>query len=47
MVAPTMFEIDGIGELSREVFGPILHVVRYPVSELPRVMEDINATTMA
>ena len=22
MVAPTMFEIDGIGELSREVFGP-------------------------
>ena len=44
MVAPTMFEIDGIGELSREVFGPILHVVRYPVSELPRVMEEINGT---
>jgi RHH-type proline utilization regulon transcriptional repressor/proline dehydrogenase/delta 1-pyrroline-5-carboxylate dehydrogenase len=44
MVPPTMFEIDGIGQLSREVFGPILHVVRYPVSELPRVMEDINGT---
>jgi RHH-type transcriptional regulator, proline utilization regulon repressor / proline dehydrogenase / delta 1-pyrroline-5-carboxylate dehydrogenase len=44
MVVPTMFEIDGIRELSREVFGPVLHVVRYPVAELPRVMEDINST---
>jgi RHH-type proline utilization regulon transcriptional repressor/proline dehydrogenase/delta 1-pyrroline-5-carboxylate dehydrogenase len=44
MVPPTMFEIGGIRELSREVFGPVLHVVRYPVSDLPRVIADINST---
>jgi RHH-type proline utilization regulon transcriptional repressor/proline dehydrogenase/delta 1-pyrroline-5-carboxylate dehydrogenase len=44
MVPPTMFEIGSIRELSREVFGPVLHVVRYPVSELPRVIGDINTT---
>jgi RHH-type proline utilization regulon transcriptional repressor/proline dehydrogenase/delta 1-pyrroline-5-carboxylate dehydrogenase len=44
MVPPTMFEIGDIRELSREVFGPVLHVVRYPVSDLPRVIADINST---
>ena len=44
MVPPTMFEIGSIRELSREVFGPVLHVVRYPVSDLPRVIADINST---
>jgi RHH-type proline utilization regulon transcriptional repressor/proline dehydrogenase/delta 1-pyrroline-5-carboxylate dehydrogenase len=44
MVPPTMFEIGSIRELPREVFGPVLHVVRYPVSELPRVIGDINST---
>jgi RHH-type proline utilization regulon transcriptional repressor/proline dehydrogenase/delta 1-pyrroline-5-carboxylate dehydrogenase len=43
-VSPTMFEIGSIDELQREVFGPVLHVVRYPMSELPRVIEDINST---
>ena len=28
-VAPTMIEIDGVAELEREVFGPVLHVLRY------------------
>ena len=44
IVPPTMFEIGDIRELSREVFGPVLHVVRYPVSDLPRVIADINST---
>ena len=28
-VPPTLIELDCIDELKREVFGPVLHVVRY------------------
>ena len=28
-VAPTLIELDRLDELEREVFGPVLHVVRY------------------
>ena len=27
-----------------EMFGPILHVIRYKVSDMPKVLEDINAS---
>ncbi|MEK0082957.1 bifunctional proline dehydrogenase/L-glutamate gamma-semialdehyde dehydrogenase PutA [Benzoatithermus flavus] len=43
-VAPTLVEIDRIGRLEKESFGPILHVVRYPGSRLDQVVESINAT---
>jgi len=43
-VAPTAFEIDGIHQLHKEQFGPILHVVRYKASELDQVIDSINAT---
>jgi RHH-type transcriptional regulator, proline utilization regulon repressor / proline dehydrogenase / delta 1-pyrroline-5-carboxylate dehydrogenase len=43
-VAPTAFEIDGIGYLEKEVFGPILHVVRFKSDQLDAVLDDINAT---
>jgi RHH-type proline utilization regulon transcriptional repressor/proline dehydrogenase/delta 1-pyrroline-5-carboxylate dehydrogenase len=42
--APCAFEIDSIRSLEREVFGPILHVVRFGSRELDAVIEDINAT---
>ncbi len=42
--APRAFEIDGIGRLEREVFGPILHVVRYDGTRLAQVCDAINAT---
>jgi RHH-type proline utilization regulon transcriptional repressor/proline dehydrogenase/delta 1-pyrroline-5-carboxylate dehydrogenase len=42
--APRAFEIDGIGRLEREVFGPILHLVRYRGDRLDTVIEAINAT---
>jgi RHH-type proline utilization regulon transcriptional repressor/proline dehydrogenase/delta 1-pyrroline-5-carboxylate dehydrogenase len=41
---PTAFEIDGLERLQREVFGPILHVIRYPADRLDQVIEAINAT---
>jgi RHH-type transcriptional regulator, proline utilization regulon repressor / proline dehydrogenase / delta 1-pyrroline-5-carboxylate dehydrogenase len=43
-VAPLAVEIDSLSRLSREVFGPILHVVRYSSSAIDKVVEAINAT---
>ncbi|MEO6960265.1 MAG: bifunctional proline dehydrogenase/L-glutamate gamma-semialdehyde dehydrogenase PutA, partial [Burkholderiaceae bacterium] len=43
-VAPTLIEIDKIGSLKREVFGPVLHVVRYRRDELDLLLDDINST---
>ncbi|MCZ6460030.1 MAG: bifunctional proline dehydrogenase/L-glutamate gamma-semialdehyde dehydrogenase PutA [Gammaproteobacteria bacterium] len=42
--APRVFEIDSINQLQREVFGPLLHVVRYNANNLDSVIDEINAT---
>jgi RHH-type proline utilization regulon transcriptional repressor/proline dehydrogenase/delta 1-pyrroline-5-carboxylate dehydrogenase len=43
-IAPTIIEIEAIAELEREVFGPVLHVLRYRQGELAALIEQINAT---
>ncbi len=43
-VAPTLIEINSLSELEREVFGPVLHVLRYERDALPALLEQINAT---
>jgi RHH-type proline utilization regulon transcriptional repressor/proline dehydrogenase/delta 1-pyrroline-5-carboxylate dehydrogenase len=43
-VAPTLIELDRIDRLEREVFGPVLHVIRYPADALDTVIDAINAT---
>jgi RHH-type transcriptional regulator, proline utilization regulon repressor / proline dehydrogenase / delta 1-pyrroline-5-carboxylate dehydrogenase len=43
-VAPTIIEIKRIGDLEREVFGPVLHVLRFKRRELDALVEDINRT---
>jgi RHH-type proline utilization regulon transcriptional repressor/proline dehydrogenase/delta 1-pyrroline-5-carboxylate dehydrogenase len=43
-VAPTIIEVDRVAEVAREVFGPVLHVVRYKRQDLDRLVEEINAT---
>ncbi len=43
-VAPTMIEIDDIAQLEDEVFGPVLHILRYKRRDLPQVLEQIRAT---
>jgi RHH-type proline utilization regulon transcriptional repressor/proline dehydrogenase/delta 1-pyrroline-5-carboxylate dehydrogenase len=42
--APLLAEISGIAELEGEVFGPVLHLVRFRASDIGRVVDDINAT---
>jgi len=43
-VPPTLIEIDSIDELTREVFGPVLHVLRYKRDSLDQVLDQINGT---
>ena len=42
-VAPTLIELNDLHSLQREVFGPVLHVLRYQRRELPQLLERINA----
>ena len=43
-VLPTLIELNHIGELQREVFGPVLHLVRYARNDLDQLLDQINAT---
>lgn len=42
--APRVFEIDRLDQLQQEIFGPVLHIIRYAARDLERVIDDINAT---
>ncbi len=46
-VAPTLVEIDRVGDLREEVFGPVLHVLRYRRDGLRALLDDIAATGYA
>ncbi len=41
-VAPTVLRVKGIGELEREVFGPVLHVARFDAERIDDVVAAIN-----
>ncbi|MFH1870569.1 MAG: bifunctional proline dehydrogenase/L-glutamate gamma-semialdehyde dehydrogenase PutA [Pseudomonadota bacterium] len=43
-VAPTLIEIDALAELQGEVFGPVLHVLRFAAGDLEGLVAAINAT---
>lgn len=43
-VPPTVLEIGSMAELQREVFGPVLHIVRYRRADLGKVVDTINGT---
>ncbi|HKU98741.1 MAG TPA: bifunctional proline dehydrogenase/L-glutamate gamma-semialdehyde dehydrogenase PutA [Vineibacter sp.] len=43
-VAPALVELDGGNRLAQEVFGPVVHVVRWSAGHLDAVVDEINAT---
>jgi RHH-type proline utilization regulon transcriptional repressor/proline dehydrogenase/delta 1-pyrroline-5-carboxylate dehydrogenase len=43
-VAPHIFELGDASQLTEEVFGPILHVVRYDAERLEEVLRSIERT---
>jgi RHH-type transcriptional regulator, proline utilization regulon repressor / proline dehydrogenase / delta 1-pyrroline-5-carboxylate dehydrogenase len=47
-VAPAIIELDRARELREEVFGPVLHVVRWRAAELETLLDDIagNGTAL-
>jgi RHH-type proline utilization regulon transcriptional repressor/proline dehydrogenase/delta 1-pyrroline-5-carboxylate dehydrogenase len=46
-VAPTIVELESARELKEEVFGPVLHVVRWRAGELDQLLGDIAANGTA
>ena len=41
---PRLYEISSLDELTKEVFGPILHVIRYKASKLDDILAQIQNT---
>lgn len=43
-IAPTVIEIPSLSLLTNEIFGPVLHVIRFKRDALPQLIEQINQT---
>ena len=43
-VAPHLFELDQPGDLAEEVFGPVLHVMRWRADRLHALLDQLGAT---
>ncbi len=41
---PRAYELQSLSQLQREVFGPVLHVVRWKADQLDAVIDQVNAT---
>ncbi|WP_413043578.1 trifunctional transcriptional regulator/proline dehydrogenase/L-glutamate gamma-semialdehyde dehydrogenase [Pseudomonas sp. YJ42] len=42
-VKPTLIELERLDELQQEIFGPVLHVLRYRRADLDKLLDQINA----
>ncbi|WP_370979562.1 bifunctional proline dehydrogenase/L-glutamate gamma-semialdehyde dehydrogenase PutA [Agaribacterium sp. ZY112] len=42
LFAPRLYELSHLSVLTKEVFGPIVHIIRYKADELDSVIEQIN-----
>ncbi|MEO0607787.1 MAG: L-glutamate gamma-semialdehyde dehydrogenase, partial [Pseudomonadota bacterium] len=42
-VTPIAFELDQVSDLKAEIFGPVLHLVRFTPERFEQVIEEINA----
>jgi RHH-type proline utilization regulon transcriptional repressor/proline dehydrogenase/delta 1-pyrroline-5-carboxylate dehydrogenase len=43
-IAPTVIEISNLAELQKEVFGPVLHILRFRRDQLSELIDQINGT---
>ena len=41
-IAPTVIRVNGIADLRREIFGPVLHIAVFDSEELPNIINDVN-----
>ena len=42
-VPPTLIEVSQVADVEREVFGPVLHVLRYKRDALDKLIDEVNA----
>jgi RHH-type proline utilization regulon transcriptional repressor/proline dehydrogenase/delta 1-pyrroline-5-carboxylate dehydrogenase len=42
--APCAYEINSLDDLGREVFGPVLHIVRYKAVDIDKIIQAVNDT---
>jgi len=42
-IRPVAFELRSLSELKDEIFGPVLHVVRFKAEDLEKLVDEINA----
>lgn len=42
-VTPAIVKVDGIADMEREIFGPVLHVATFKAREIDKIVDDINA----
>ena len=43
-VPPTIVELKSLTDLKREVFGPVLHVIRYQRDDLDKLIDEVNGS---
>ncbi len=43
-VAPTVIRVQGIADMPREIFGPVLHVATFKAGQIDAVVAAVNAT---
>jgi RHH-type proline utilization regulon transcriptional repressor/proline dehydrogenase/delta 1-pyrroline-5-carboxylate dehydrogenase len=41
-VPPTLIEVDSYDDVTREVFGPVLHITRFEAEDIPSIIDAIN-----
>jgi len=43
-IAPTAIRVEGIKDIEREIFGPVLHIATFGAGEIDEVIAAVNAT---
>ncbi|MEP6432437.1 MAG: bifunctional proline dehydrogenase/L-glutamate gamma-semialdehyde dehydrogenase PutA, partial [Lentilitoribacter sp.] len=43
-VAPCVIKVNGISDLEKEIFGPVLHIATFKADEIDKIVDDINAS---
>ena len=43
-IAPVAIEVSGIGDMEKEVFGPVLHIATFKSGDIDQVISEINTT---
>ena len=43
-IPPTIIEVNKVSDVSREIFGPVLHIVRFQREHLNELMDEINSS---